>query len=353
MEIEIDALANLHSHLREDPVFKELVELVIRGGVDFVGPMPNPKIPLTTPGLTLDYKLLGESYVPAGKQLRFLPIMQITEATTALEIENAVEVDIWDFKIYPRYRTTNSEHGVVQYWRVIAVIKEAAKRIFDRTGKRIRIHVHPEHPSMVFINREAELMFLPIVYMFLEETEAIIIWEHGTDARCIPHWKKFAETGRFYVTLTAHHLATNEDLAYGDVRATCKPSIKTEPDRISLVDLVCEGHSWVIAAADDAPHDKKAKHKDEGRCDCGAYTAPFLALMYAHALDRLLKAPEGREIFINFTSRNARKLYGLPEASYKIRLVRKKFRIPYEYKVGPWTVMPFWANQELEWSFAE
>lgn len=351
--IEIDALANLHSHVREDQVLEALVRLVIQGGVDFVGPMPNLKDPLRNALLVMAYKRRIESLIPNGERLGILPIMQITEATTVSEIIEAVDAEIWDFKIYPRYRTTNSEYGVVRYHGVIGVIKEAAAIVFKRTGKRIRIHVHPEHPQKTFTNRDAEFAFIPIAYMFLEATEAILVWEHGTDSRCIPHWKKMAKTGRFYVTLTAHHLATNEDETFGDVRATCKPSIKTETDQINLVDLVFEGHYWVIAAADDAPHDKHAKHKEEGRCDCGAYTAPFLALLYAHVLDRLLKTAKGRKIFINFTSRNARKLYGLPRASRTLKLVRKKFRIPLAYKAGQWTVMSFWANQELEYSFAE
>lgn len=158
-----------------------------------------------------------------------------------------------------------------------------------------------------------------------------------------------ADTGNFYVTLTAHHLATDEDATFGDVGATCKPPIKTRWDREQLVQLVAEDHPWVLAGADDAPHDVKAKHV-RGRCACGAYTAPFLLPLYAHALSSLLETPGGRMTFVNFVSNNARNVFNLPNRSRTYTLVNKQFTIPDFYEVGPWTVEPFWAGQTINWS---
>ncbi len=201
---------------------------------------------------------------------------------------------------------------------------------------------------MVFANRDAEFTFLPIVQMFMEESDAIIVWEHGTDARCIPHWKKWAKTGRFFVTLTAHHLATNEDETFGDVSATCKPPVRTEADRQALIQLVSEDHSWVMAGLDDAFHDKLKKHVDSGRCACGAYTSPFGLALYAHALEHLLVDKNGIKIFINFTSRNARKLHNLAPSSLRVSLQEKEFKIPLTYPVAEHNAMPFWAGREIK-----
>jgi len=352
--VEVDASVNPHSHLREgDELMSAAIREVYNGGVEVVGGMPNTKIPLTTADRVTTYNARLRELTSTHRPMTFISIAQVTEETTFEDMLAFVEADIWDFKLYPRDRTTNSMFGIVCYWRVIEVIKRAAAYIFKTTGRRIRVHPHPEHPAMTFIGRDAEYLFLPVAYMLIEETEAIIIWEHGTDARCIPHWKRLAESGRFYVTLTAHHLATNEDKTFGDVRATCKPSIKTEPDRAALVQLVCEDHPWVMLGADDAPHDMSRKHVHEGRCDCGAYTAPFLVPLCAHVLDQLMHTEAGIQIFNNFTSRNARKLYGLPPAVRKLKLARQKTEIPACYRLGPWTVESFWAKQVIEWSFAE
>ena len=214
----------------------------------------------------------------------------------------------------------------------------------------MRCHFHPEHPWKIFNNRDAEFAFLPIIDMFLNETGATIIWEHGTDARCVPFWEEMSKSGRFFVTLTAHHLVANEDNEFGDVRSVCKPSIKTKEDQIGLVDLVKKNYEWVMAGADDAPHDKNAKHPETGCCACGAYTAPFLLQLYAHALSSLLINFEGKNIFSKFICENGRNLYGFNKSSHNITITDNPFKIPLSYQAGSWTVEPFWAGRTIGWS---
>jgi len=355
--IGVESIANPHCHLREDgAIVASLVEKAIEGGVDALGPMPNTSAGLLTADQVSVYiSRAGESIVPGEDRMSFIPICMITEGTTVKNILDCMAIGIDDFKIYPRFRTTKSENGVMHYAPVISVVREASKIAMERFGRPMKIHLHPEHPCETYGNREAELVFTVILRMFLEETEksgALIISEHGTDAECIPHWRDMAVSGRFSITLTAHHLAANEDKTLGDVRSVCKPPIKREVDRQALVKLVGEDLGWVVAGADDAPHDKGKKHVHEGTCACGAYTSPFLLPLYAHALDNLLATPKGVETFVNFTSRNARKLHGLQPASRKIELIREPFKIPYSYNIGSWVVEPFWAGQEIKWSFA-
>src|SRR3989338_3468158 len=127
---EVEAIAAVHSHIREGEVVGPLIEQEIEGGADVIGPMPNTDKGLTTAKDVVRYIDEAKSLVPAGKVLHFVPIVMITELTT----------------------------------------------------------------------REAEFAFLPLALMFLQETKATIIWEHGTDARCIPFWEELAkETGRFFV----------------------------------------------------------------------------------------------------------------------------------------------------------
>ncbi len=340
----VEALANVHWHGREiGPVMKALIKEAVKGGADVLGAMPNTAEPLITADNTIHYYAKAEMFVPVGAKMTFIPIVMLTENTTYEELCRCAELGIKDGKIYPYLRTTKSAHGVRRYGKMLQVVLWCG--MLD-----IKVHVHFEHPNPVYINRDAEYLCLPVCEMFLQETEAVIIWEHGSDARCIPAWKEFARRKGFYVTLTAHHLASNEDIAFGDVRRTCKPPIKTEFDRTQFIQFVSEGHPWTMAGADDAGHDKNAKHVHEEKCACGAFTSPFLLPLYAHALDELLHTELGTQTFIDFTSRNARKLHGLPETSRPITLVRKPFRIPASYRIGSWTVEPYGAGEFIGWS---
>ncbi|MEK7227718.1 MAG: hypothetical protein AAB641_02410 [Patescibacteria group bacterium] len=298
---------------------------------------------LKTAREVLEYHESAQVKVDGSDILGLLPTVLINEETMFETIDECVENNIFDGKIYPLDRTTKSHNGSRYYQRLLPLVKHCGER-------GMRVHVHPEHPWMVFDNRDAEFSFLPIMDMFLNDTGAKLFWEHGSDARCIPFWKEMAESGRFFVGLTAHHLAADEDSTFGDSRATCKPPIKTRRDRLDFVRLVSEDHPWVIAGLDDAPHDKSKKQVATGRCACGAYTAPFGLQLYAHALDHLLHQLGGEEIFRNFTSRNARRIFGYPQVSRKVRLARKPYRIPQIYQVGDWTVEPFWAGQEILYS---
>jgi len=342
-KIIVPLLANPHSHLREGPVLPFLVRAAVKGLMSLIAFMPNTQKGLKTAKEVIEYMklvmmVIEEASIPW--KVDVIPIVMITEETTEEEIDECIEVGIFDAKIYPLDRTTKSHNGVREYSRLINIVGYAGRR-------GMRIHFHPEHPLMEIIGRDAEYLFLPIVDMFMNETEAVIVWEHGTDARCIPFWEDWAESGRFYVTLTAHHLAVNEDDVFGDVRAVCKPPIKTMYDRRGLILLIEKDYHWVMAGLDDAPHDVKAKQIPVGSCSCGAYTSKHGLELYAHALDHLL--PDNIQTFINFTSVNARKLYGFEDPGTRAELVRASNKIPEIYELGPWKVMPFWAGQDINW----
>ncbi len=342
--VEVEPLANVHSHLREDDIVGPLIERAIEGGADVLGMMPNTVDGLKDAPAVNNYSFKAKCEVTRiGIPVQLIPFVMITESTGGGTIADCVESNIFDGKVFPFYRTTNSENGVFRYGgRVLSTVKYCGE-------KGMKVHLHPEHPSGVYENRDAEFAFLTIARMFLEETDATIVWEHGTDARCIPHWEDMAKSGRFYVTLTAHHLAATEDDVFGDVRGVCKPPIKTRADQKALAELVAKDYPWVMAGGDDAFHDQRKKHVDVGRCACGAYTAPFLLPLYAHALENLFESEKGVETFVNFTSRNARKLHGLLPPTRKITLAREKWKIPPFYKIGPKVALPFWGGQEINW----
>ncbi len=352
----VDAFADTHVHFREGPLVGPFLEASIKGGADVALKMPNTSAGLKTAAQVIQYRDEAKLLIPSGKSMTFIPCVLINEYTTPAMIDDCVSAGVVDGKVYPYERTTKSENGVRYYERLFPIIAHCGK-----VG--MKVHLHPEHANLLVSNRDAEYMFIPIVEMLLSSTDAVIIWEHGTDARCIPFWKQFAKDypNRFYVTLTAHHLASNEDMAFGDVRQVCKPPIKLESDRLMLIALVMEDHRWVMAGSDTAGHPTHpippavggAKHVDQGKCACGAFTAPFAHQLYAHALGALLQTEMGVEIYVNFTSRNARHLHNLPPSSRQIILVNKPFKIPQECKIAHWIVQSFWAGQTIDWTMEE
>lgn len=345
LRIKVDAPAEMHTHLREGDDLGPLVELSIGGGADVLLPMPNTMKGLRTADQVLAYIEYARIFVPVNMPVTFIPTLAITPETTEQVVEECVAKGIVDAKVYPLQRTTNSDFGVRHYGRLLP--------LFKRCGQiGVKLHFHPEYPWMEFSNRDAELAFLPIADIVLNESEAVVVWEHGTDGRCVPFWEEAAKSGRFFVTLTPHHLATNEDDVLGDVRAVCKPPIKTKEDCRRLVNLVARDYEWVMAGSDSAFHSQDKKHPHVGRCACGAFTAPFAPALYAHALHPVLnlEAQEGREIFERFLSRNARRLHQLPAASRQIVLTKQEFQIPETYHVGSKLAEPFWAGQKIDWT---
>lgn len=341
-------LANPHTHLREGEVVGPLVKKAIEGGACVLGPMPNTKHGLMTAedvARYIDTCTCHAISCSPRQRVHFIGIVQITERTTPAMIDACVDAGIMDAKVYPKGRTTESHNGVPHYMRILDAVRHAGER-------GMRVHFHPEHPSALYDNRDAEFAFLPLVDIFLNETDTTVVWEHGTDGRCIPHWEEWAKSERFFVTLTAHHLLANESSTYGDVQAACKPSYKREDDRRGLVELVGKDHSWVMAGGDDAPHPKGDKHRI-GPCACGAYTAPFLLPLYVHALyDSLTqhRSATQEHILYNFLYGNAAGLYDIDKPLTTVSVVRKPFTIPLSYTIGPWEVEPFWAGRTIDFS---
>lgn len=348
---EMPAFIDTHVHWRDDLEYKGMISSLIgysiMGGAYICMTMPNPKGGLITPQQTIGYRnecvLKTPTDLPFG--MKTIPCIQITEGATKETIDSCLSEGIMDAKVYPFMRTTKSDKGVRDYHKLVEIVTYAVT-------KGMRVHHHPEHPDMLFINRDAEYGYIPIMDMFMRampnDAKGCHIWEHATDIRCAPFWRKWAETGNFFVTITAHHLATHEDETYGDVHAVCKPSYKTAQDMSGLQQLVAEDLPWVMAGTDTAPHDVKGKHVNSGQCACGAFTAPFAVALYAHALRQLLMAGEGYKTFMNFMHYNAAKLYGINSKDAPILTVSSEStEIPNCYSIGDANVVPFWAGRTL------
>ncbi len=115
--------------------------------------------------------------------------------------------------------------------------------------------------------------------------------------------------------------------------------LKTEPDRVALVEAAISGDPRFFLGTDSAPH---AKHTKEAACGCaGMFSAPAGIELYAEAFDAAgaLTRLEG------FASDFGPDFYGLPRNSGRIRLVKETWTVPMHYAFGADEIVPMRAGE--------
>jgi dihydroorotase len=348
---------NWHCHLREGQLLpwmvKQLVENGFRGRVLA---MPNTKKPILTGEDALEYREiisialdmidddLPPSVIRAG---RFEPVMtiQITEATTPAIIKEAVELGVKIAKVYPRYVTTNSEHGVVDYEKIYSAF-EAAEKV------GMVVCFHPEHPSYEVEGLDKETEFIVILDEIRKRFPNLrMTIEHVTDAEMV-EWVKNQPVELVRATVTVHHLFSTLDGVIGysresggkiNVHCGCKPMPKYRYDREALVEAVLSGNPHFFYGGDDAPHLREQKWAGA----CGVFNTPvaipLLINLFAisHQLQRLP----------SFLSHFGADHYGYPRLTETINVAKEQWQVPEIYEV-PGTgsgVVPMMAGQMMEW----
>ena len=87
-------------------------------------------------------------------------------------------------------------------------------------------------------------------------------------------------------TITPQHLLLNRTAIFtGGIRPHyyCLPVLKTEPDRVALVEAATSGNPRFFLGTDSAPH---ARHTKENACGCaGMFSAHAAIELYAEAFD--------------------------------------------------------------------
>jgi dihydroorotase len=175
-----------------------------------------------------------------------------------------------------------------------------------------------------------------------------IVFEHITTKQAV----QFVRGARAGVgaTITPQHLLHNRNAIFvGGIRPHyyCLPVLKTEPDRVALVEAATSGESKFFLGTDSAPH---ARHTKETACGCaGMFSAHAGIELYAEAfetagaLDRL----EG------FASDFGPDFYRLPRNPGRIKLVKEPWAVPAHYPFGTDDIVPMRAGETVGWRLAE
>lgn len=305
--------------------------------------MPNLQPPVRTCAQAAAYrKRIVDSLAPGA---RFEPLMTLylTDHTQPAEVDRArASGFVYGFKLYPAGATTHSDAGVTDIRCVEAVLARMSE-----LDVVLQVHGEVTDPGVDVFDRESrfiDTVLAPLVERF---PRLRVVFEHITTREAVAFVTGARE--RIAATITPQHLAmTRNALFSGGLRPHhyCLPVLKSDADRLALLEAVSRGDRRFFLGTDSAPHARQAK---ESACGCaGIFSAHAAIELYAEifesidALDRL----EG------FASEFGPRFYGLPCNEERITLVKEPWEVPPTYRFGADELVPLRAGERLAWRLA-
>ncbi len=328
-----------HIHLRSGAALQHTVQDAARQFARAIV-MPNLVPPVTTVEMAEDYYKSIKRYTPSGVSLEPLMVLYLTDNTSVKDIEEAVASDkVYACKLYPAGATTNSDSGLTNIENAYPVFEKMAE-----LGLPLLVHGEVTDSHIDIFDREAEFIET-ILEPLLEKFPTLkLVLEHITTRQAVEFVKSQADN--VAATITAHHLLHNRnDMLVGGIRPHlyCLPILKRSEHQVALIEAATSGSKKFFLGTDSAPH---SQDKKESACGCaGAYTAYAAIELYAEAFDKA-NALDKLETFASF---NGPDFYGLPRNEGTITLVKKQWKMPRHLNLGNQTLIPFRADEMVEW----
>ncbi|WP_028451436.1 dihydroorotase [Chitinilyticum aquatile] len=328
-----------HLHLRDGEFLKSVVPHTAREfGRAIV--MPNLRPPVTTVAEAAAYRERILAAVPEGMSFEPLMTLYLTDNTSPDEIVRARESGfVHGVKLYPAGATTNSDSGVTDLDRRMAVLEKMAE-----VGLNFLVHGEVTDAEIDIFDREAVFIDRVMQPLLKRLPELKVVFEHITTKDAADFVA--SAPANVAATITAHHLLYNRNaMLAGGIRPHyyCLPILKREVHRQALVRAATSGSAKFFLGTDSAPHARGAK---ETSCGCaGAYTAHAAVPLYAEAFDAVGKLDQLEA----FASLNGPAFYGLKPNADQITLVKESWTVPDEYAFGDSVVVPLRAGSSIAW----
>jgi dihydroorotase len=273
----------------------------------------------------------------------------VTTADLAATYRQPAEVDraqatgfVHGFKLYPAGATTHSDAGVTDIANIYGVLERMSE-----VGMVLQVHGEVTHQDVDVFDREARFIdevLTPVAQRF---PKLRIVFEHITTQQAV-QFVRGARAG-IGATITPQHLMLNRTAIFtGGIRPHyyCLPVLKTEPDRVALVEAATSGDPRFFLGTDSAPH---ARHTKENACGCaGIFSAHAAIELYAEAFD----AAGALDKLEGFASNFGADFYGLPRNGGHITLTREPWQVPERYPFGPDELVPMRAGEQIAWRLA-
>lgn len=332
-----------HVHLRDGVALAAVLPHTARQFARAIV-MPNLKPPVTTTALATEYRARILAARPPGSDFQPLMTLYLNDRMLVDEVDRArASGFIAGFKLYPAGATTHSDAGVTDIRHIEGVLARMAE-----LGVVLQVHGEVTHEHVDIFDREARFIDEVLAPLVDRHPRLKVVFEHITTRAAVD----FVSSARAGVaaTITPQHLLFNRNEIFrGGIRPHfyCLPVLKTEPDRVALIDAATGGSPRFFLGTDSAPH---ARNTKEASCGCaGMYSAHAALELYAEAFEDAgaLDKLEG------FASLFGPDFYELPRNEGHITLRREEWTAPAAYAFGTDTVVPMRANERLRWRMLE
>ena len=315
-----------HLHVRDDAMLRASLPYTARYfGRAII--MPNLLPPVATVKAAVAYRERIMQARPPGST--FLPLMTcyLTDDTDPDEVERGFRSGVFTAcKLYPANITTNSAAGVSDFNRIRRVLER-----LEKIGMPFLVHGEEIDPTVDVFDRETVFIERRLIPWIKDFPGLKVVLEHVSSKIGVDFVRSAAP--QVGATITPYHLALNRTdwLGWGlRPYMYCAPCIKTESDRLALVDAATSGDACFFLGTDSAPHSVKKKLSIVGAA--GLFNSPVAIESYtrifakAGALSRLEA----------FASLNGPRHYGLEPNTETITLEASNWTAPEEILVeGP------------------
>ena len=331
-----------HVHLRDGDMLGAVVNYTARQfGRAIV--MPNLAPPVTTVAAAQAYReRILKAVDPA---LGFTPLMTcyLTDTLDPAEIARGHAEGVFTAaKLYPAHATTNSAHGVSDIKAIYPVLET-----MQRIGMPLLVHGEVTSPEIDIFDREAVFIERVLKHVVHDFPELKIVFEHITTSDAVSFVQDSGPN--IGATITPHHLIFSRNAMFeGGIRPHkyCLPVAKRETQRLALRKAATSGSAKFFLGTDSAPHLIGAK---ESACGCaGIFNAPYALESYITVFEEE-NAMDKLEMFASQAGPN---FYGLALNERKIMLERRPAKIDAALELGAGTLVPFHAEETLNWQFA-
>lgn len=332
-----------HVHLRDGAALAAVLPHTARQFARAIV-MPNLKPPVTSTALAAQYRERILAARPAGSDFAPLMTLYLYDHMSVDEIDRAKASGfIVGAKLYPAGATTHSDAGVTDIRRLDAVLARMAE-----TGLVLQVHGEVTHEHVDVFDREQCFIDEVLSPLVERHPNLKVVFEHIT-TRAAVDFVRGAHDG-VAATITPQHLLHNRNALFqGGIRPHfyCLPILKTEPDRLALIDAATSGNPRFFLGTDSAPHARGTK---EASCGCaGMYSAHAALELYAEAFEDAGALPR-LEGFAAFFGAD---FYGLPRNAGSVTLRREVWSPPVGYAFGTDVVVPMRAGEQLRWRMLE
>ncbi len=338
-KLKFTAPDDWHCHFRDDAFLARTVkDTATRFQRAII--MPNLVPPINTVVAAQSYQKRIEQHIPQDSAFKPLMTLYLTDDMSTDEIrEGKSSGTITACKLYPAGATTHSAAGVSDLKGIYHLLET-----MQDVDLPLLIHGEVVDPSVDIFDREAVFIDTLLAPLLKDFPKLRIVLEHISTKRAVEFVTD--SPSNVAATITPQHISiSRNDLLVGGIRPHlyCLPIVKKREDKEALIKAATSGNPKFFLGTDSAPHPQGSK---ESACGCaGIYSSHAAIEIYAslfeqyNALDKL----EG------FASQFGPRFYQLPKNKNTITLIKKPWQIPKSLSFGDTTLVPFLAEQTINW----